>query len=49
MILMHDNKWSEEEALEWFHFNTIGAWVGDKTPIFINQHKVSEVEDYEEE
>ena len=49
MILMHDNKWSEEEALEWFDFNTIGAWVGDDTPIFINQHKISDIEEYLDE
>lgn len=24
----------EEEAVEYFHFNTKGAWVGDKTPIW---------------
>ena len=23
------------DALEWFDFNIIGSWVGDKTPIFI--------------
>ena len=48
LILMHDNKWSEEEALEWFHFNSIGAWVGEKTPIFINQHSIKNIDDYEE-
>jgi len=26
---------SEEEAHEWFAFNTFGAWVGDATPCFI--------------
>jgi hypothetical protein len=25
---------SEEDAVEYFHFNTKGAWVGDKTPIW---------------
>ena len=49
MILMHDNKWSEEEAVEWFDFNTIGAWVGDDTPIFVNIHKLEEIDDYLEE
>ena len=23
------------DAVEWFNFNIIGSWVGDKTPIFI--------------
>jgi hypothetical protein len=26
---------SQDEAVEWFDFNTIGAWLGDSTPIFI--------------
>jgi hypothetical protein len=25
----------EELALEWFHYNTLGAYVGDYTPVFI--------------
>jgi len=24
-----------QDAIEWFEYNTIGAWVGDRTPIFI--------------
>lgn len=24
-----------EEAVEWFEFNQIGAWVGEKTPCFL--------------
>ena len=27
---------SLEEALEWFEFNTTGAWMGKGTPIFLN-------------
>tara|TARA_R100001440_G_scaffold534_1_gene1555 strand:+ start:10557 stop:10808 length:252 start_codon:yes stop_codon:yes gene_type:complete len=49
MILMHDNNWSEEEAVEWFDYNTIGAWDGDDTPIFINQHNIKDIEDYLDE
>jgi hypothetical protein len=26
---------SEEEAVEWYGYNTIGAWHGDKTPCFL--------------
>lgn len=26
---------SEEDAQEWFEFNTIGSWVGDATPRFL--------------
>lgn len=32
-ILM-ENGMTEEEAEEWFGYNTIGAWVGDGTPAF---------------
>ena len=28
---------TEEEALEWFEFNQIGAWVGDATPCFLTK------------
>jgi hypothetical protein len=27
---------TEEEAWEFFHFNQIGAWMGDGTPCFIS-------------
>lgn len=26
---------THEEAVEYFHFNQLGAWVGDTTPCFI--------------
>ena len=26
---------SHEEAVEWFEYNQIGAWVGERTPCFI--------------
>lgn len=28
---------TEEEAVEWFEFNMIGAYVGEGTPIFIHK------------
>lgn len=28
---------SEDEAIEFFEFNQIGAWVGDSTPCFIKK------------
>lgn len=33
--MMQDNDWDYEDAVEFFEFNTAGAWVGDGTPIFI--------------
>jgi hypothetical protein len=29
----------EEEAREYFEYNTLGAWVGEGTPIFINLYR----------
>jgi hypothetical protein len=26
---------TDDEAVEFFEFNMLGAWVGDKTPVFI--------------
>lgn len=26
---------SYDDAVEWFYYNQIGAWVGDRTPVFI--------------
>jgi hypothetical protein len=49
MILMVDYGMDEETALDWFHFNVIGSWVGEDTPIFINQHKVKDIDDFKED
>lgn len=38
-VLMRNNKWSEEEALEWFSFNIEGAWLGEHTPLFADFSK----------
>lgn len=32
--LMKDGM-SEDEAIEFFDFNIIGAWVGEQTPVFV--------------
>jgi hypothetical protein len=34
--LVEDNEWDYDEAVEWFEFNTSGAYVGEKTPLFVN-------------
>jgi hypothetical protein len=33
-ILVKRDKMTEEEAEEYFEFNTAGAYVGEKTPVF---------------
>jgi len=34
-ILCERDGMEYDEAVEFFWFNTLGAWVGDKTPVFI--------------
>lgn len=34
--LMAQNKWDRDEAVEWFEFNTASAFIGDRTPVFID-------------
>jgi len=34
LILMTDQGFTEEEAIEWMEFNVKGAYVGEGTPIF---------------
>jgi hypothetical protein len=31
---------SREDALEWYEFNQLGAWVGDRTPCFLDRDLV---------
>jgi hypothetical protein len=33
-----------EEAQEFFVFNTLGAWVGDETPMFLNRSTMEEID-----
>lgn len=34
-ICMEQNEWDREEAEEWLEFNTFTAWMGDRTPMFV--------------
>lgn len=34
-ILMTRDGMAPDEALEFFHFNTLGCWAGDHTPLFL--------------
>ena len=36
-ILMKHDKMTEDEALEYFDFNIIGAWVGEHTPVYLEK------------
>ena len=35
-ILMERDGMTEEEAVEYFEFNIIGAWMGEETPCFLS-------------
>jgi hypothetical protein len=35
-ILMERDGMEYEEAVEFFQFNTLGSWVGESTPMFID-------------
>ena len=28
---------NEEDAWEWYQFNMVGSWVGEKTPVFLQK------------
>jgi len=34
-ILMERDGMTEEEAMEFFEFNTLGAWAGEHTPLYL--------------
>jgi len=34
-VLMKRDGMTHEEAEEFFEFNVVGAWVGDRTPLFL--------------
>ena len=44
-VLMQDLGCSRQEAVEWLEFNSIGAWVGEDTPIWIEETNISELLD----
>ena len=43
-MLMEDGC-THEEAIDYFEYNIIGAWVGESTPAFIYQHKEVECQE----
>lgn len=40
---------TEEEAIEFFEFNVIGAWVGERTPCFLRRMTLDEAIEATEE
>ena len=41
-ILRERDGMSLDEAIDYFYFNVIGAWVGKKTPLFIKRYATIE-------
>lgn len=37
--LMEEDDMSEEDAVEFFYYNTVGSFVGEKTPIYIRRYE----------
>ena len=37
--LMEEEDMSKEEAIDFFYYNTVGSYVGDKTPIYIRRYE----------
>jgi len=40
---------TEEEAIEFFEFNVIGAWVGERTPCYLRRMTLDEAIEATEE
>ncbi len=39
---------SHAEAVEYLEFNTVGAWVGDRTPMFVHEMDHAHAQEYED-
>lgn len=37
--LMEEDNMSEEDAVDFFYYNTVGSYVGEKTPIYIRTYE----------
>lgn len=44
--LMKDGKMNEEEALEYYNFNILGAYVGENMPIFVETCNMQDINDF---
>ena len=34
-VLMRDHEMNQDEAVDYFYYNVVGAYVGEKTPVFL--------------
>ena len=45
-VLVKRDGMTDEEAIEFLEFNTVGAWVGEQTPLFLYKTTLEEIKDY---
>ena len=38
-ILVKEDKLSLDDAMDYFHYNTVGAYVGEKTPLYLKKYE----------
>lgn len=44
---MRQNDWSRDEAVEWYDYNVIGAYIGETGPLFLIEGDISLAEDFD--
>jgi len=44
-ILVDRDKMAVDEAMEFLEYNTLGAWVGEETPLFVFSMTMEEVDE----
>ena len=37
--ILIDDGMDEDEAIDYFYYNTLGTWAGDSTPVFITMYE----------
>lgn len=40
LLQLQSEGMTEDEAIDWFYFNQIGAWMGDTTPCFLSKNLI---------
>ena len=45
-ILIDRDGMDPDEAIEFFEFNVLGSWVGERTPTFLHSVSMRQVEEY---
>lgn len=43
-VYMNRDGMTYEEAVEFYEFNVVGAWVGDRTPVFVSQMALNDLD-----